>query len=104
MNSHDEPAMKVPMTKPVKITILLALSLMLPLAASAGAIESTFAHKPILLARAGMSLDQAVNQVRKQTGGRILSAKTVSKGGRRFHRIKVLMPSGKVKIIRKPAG
>jgi len=60
--------------------------------------------RPLLIARAsGMSLDQAVNQVRQQTGGRVLAAKTVSKGGRKFHRIKVLMPSGRVKIIRMPA-
>ena len=60
---------------------------------------------PIMLARAsGQSLDQAVSQVRRDTGGRILSARTVSENGRQIHRIKVLMPSGRVKIIRKPAG
>lgn len=46
------------------------------------------------------SLDQAVQQVKKQTGGRILSAKTKTNDGRQVHNIKVLLPNGKVRIIR----
>lgn len=55
----------------------------------------------IILARAasGKSLDQAVAQVRKQTGGRILSAETVQKKGRTVYRIKVLTRDNKVRII-----
>jgi len=49
--------------------------------------------------RARVSLDQAVQQVRARTGGRILSAETVSQGGRAVHRIKVLLPSGHVQIV-----
>jgi len=48
----------------------------------------------------GMSLDQAVAKVRKQTGGRILSAETVRENGHKVHRIKVLTPDHKVRIIR----
>jgi len=93
------------MTKPGKIWASLALGLFIHSGIVQGnALEPTHTFKPILLVRAsGQTLDQAVNQVRKQTGGRILSAKTVNKGGKTFHRIKVLMPSGHVKIIRKPA-
>lgn len=47
----------------------------------------------------GISLDQAAEQVRKQTGGRILSAETVTRNGRTVHRIKVLTPKHRV-IIR----
>ena len=43
------------------------------------------------------SLEQAVQQVKQQTGGRILSAKTDNKGN---HKIKVLLPSGKVKTVK----
>lgn len=50
-------------------------------------------------ARTGVSLDQAVQQVRAQTGGRVLSAETISQGGRPVHRIKVLLPSGHVQIV-----
>ena len=47
-----------------------------------------------------MNLDKAVQQVKQQTGGRILSAKTKNNDGRQVHKIKVLLPNGKVRIIR----
>lgn len=46
----------------------------------------------------GISLDQAAEQVRRQTGGRILSAETVDRNGQQVHRIKVLTPDHKVVI------
>lgn len=52
----------------------------------------------------GISLDQAAEQVRRQTGGRILSAETVNKDGRRVHRIKVLTPDHRVVIREINAG
>lgn len=55
---------------------------------------------PIILARApGKSLDQATAQVRRETGGRILSAETVQIRGRKVHRIKVLTRDHKVRIV-----
>lgn len=51
----------------------------------------------------GTSLDHAVAQVRRETGGRILSAETVEKKGKRVHRIKVLTADNKVRIVRVPA-
>lgn len=47
----------------------------------------------------GMSLNQAVQQVQRETGGRVLSADTVNQGGRAVHRIKVLTPSGQVRVM-----
>lgn len=47
----------------------------------------------------GMSLNQAVQQVQRDTGGRVLSAETVGQGNRRVHRIKVLLPSGRVRVV-----
>jgi uncharacterized membrane protein YkoI len=47
----------------------------------------------------GMSLDQAAAMVRRQTGGRILSAETVRQNGRKVHRIKVLTRDNKVRIV-----
>jgi uncharacterized membrane protein YkoI len=44
----------------------------------------------------GKSLSEAVEQVRRQTGGRILSAETKVQGGREVHHIKVLTKDGKV--------
>lgn len=47
----------------------------------------------------GMSLNQAVQQVQSETGGRVLSAETINQGGRSVHRIKVLTPSGQVRVM-----
>jgi hypothetical protein len=46
------------------------------------------------------SLEMAVEKIKRQTGGRILSAKTIGKANRRVHVIKVLLPSGKVRIYK----
>jgi hypothetical protein len=54
--------------------------------------------------RGGISLSQAVEQVRRDTGGRVLSADTLSEGGGRIHRIKVLTPDRRVRVIRIRAG
>ena len=45
----------------------------------------------------GKTLQEAVEQVRRQTGGRILSAETKVQGNREVHHIKVLTKDGKVK-------
>ena len=47
----------------------------------------------------GVSLNEAVQQVRRETGGRVLSAETVNQSGRTVHRIKVLTPSGQVRVV-----
>lgn len=46
-----------------------------------------------------LSLAEAIEQVRQQTGGKILSAKTKVNGNREVHRIKVLTKDGKVRTI-----
>jgi uncharacterized membrane protein YkoI len=45
----------------------------------------------------GKSLSEAVEQVRRQTNGQILSAETRVSGNREVHHIKVLTKDGKVK-------
>jgi hypothetical protein len=50
----------------------------------------------------GMTLEQAVAQVRRQYNGRIVSAETQVSGGREIHVIKVLTSDGKVKTVRVP--
>ena len=52
----------------------------------------------------GISLDEAVSRARRQTDGKILSAETVRKNGRRVHRIKVLTPDGRVRRVQIDAG
>lgn len=46
------------------------------------------------------SLSHAVKKVKKRTGGRVLSADTIDKNGHQLHRIKVLLPNGKVRIVK----
>lgn len=48
----------------------------------------------------GMSLSEAIESVRRQTGGRIVSATTKVSGDREVHHIKVLMQDGKVKTVK----
>lgn len=67
----------------------LALLLIAASLTMAGAPSVTFAA----------SLNEAVQQVQRETGGRVLSADTVNQGGRMVHRIKVLTPSGQVRIV-----
>lgn len=83
---------------PLKLFIL-ALSLLL-------ASQAIQASSPVLrrVAAAAITLEQAVTQVRQQTGGRILAAETVQENGRRVHRIKVLTPDHSVRTVRVDAG
>jgi uncharacterized membrane protein YkoI len=46
-----------------------------------------------------IDLEDAISQVRRETGGRILSASTIRKNGRNVHRIKVLTSDNRVRII-----
>jgi len=54
--------------------------------------------------RIKVPLSQAVDDVRRETGGRILSARTVRKNGLFVHRIKVLTPDKRVVIYEVDAG
>jgi uncharacterized membrane protein YkoI len=48
----------------------------------------------------GKSLAEAIEQVRRQTDGRILGAETKIKGNREVHHVKVLTRDGKVKTVK----
>lgn len=45
----------------------------------------------------GVSLDQAVEGVKRRTGARVLNADTVSRDGGRVHSLRILTPQGRVK-------
>jgi hypothetical protein len=47
----------------------------------------------------GKTLNEAVEQVRRQYNGRIVSAETKRSGNREVHHIKVLLDDGKVKTV-----
>jgi uncharacterized membrane protein YkoI len=56
------------------------------------------------LTRDEVSLSEAVAQVKREYGGRILEAETREQNGRRVHVIKVLTSEGRVRTVRIPAG
>lgn len=45
----------------------------------------------------GISLEQAANKVRRQTGGRVLSASPTERGGQRGYEVRVLVDGKRVK-------
>ncbi|HEX7034981.1 MAG TPA: PepSY domain-containing protein [Pseudomonadales bacterium] len=45
----------------------------------------------------GISLEQAANKVRRETGGRVLSASPIDRGGQRGYEIRVLLDGKRVK-------
>lgn len=55
------------------------------------------------LAQRAVSLQEAVERVQQETGGKILSAETVRIGRQKMYRIKVLTPDGRVRVLQIPA-
>ena len=47
-----------------------------------------------------MSLSQAVQKVKRDTGGKVLSAQTRVQGNREVHFVKVLTQDGRVRTVR----
>ena len=82
--------------------LALALGLLATLAAPASAVAQPEPRAPamIRLAKGEMNLDQAVAMVRKRYGGKVISAETVSDGGKTTHVIKLLSDQGRVRTVR----
>ncbi len=77
---------------------LLVLIALCCFATTAPAAPDTYAGPPVQLVQNGCkNLSQAVEQIRRQTKGRIVSAETRTRNGREVHHIKVLTDDGKVK-------
>lgn len=97
------------------ITNLLLCCIMLSTAGTAVALQADHAMPPAMgpeygpetpgldmFQGGGMTLSQAVEQVRRQYNGQIVSAETRVSGNRETHIIKVLTQDGKVKTVRVP--
>jgi len=50
-----------------------------------------------------LSMKDAIEQVQRETAGKVLSADTIRTRGTVIYRIKVLMPDGRVRIFQIPA-
>lgn len=86
----------------MKYTFLpVALFLTLGLASSISSVShaSTSISVAEFQLAQSQSLSKAAQSIKQQTGGTILSTKTVNKNGQRVHKIKVLLPSGKVQTF-----
>lgn len=80
-----------------------SIALAIALAIGAGVPFTTSAHADVTVAQGrGMTLEQAIEQVKRQYGGRIVSANTVVQGGREVHVVRVLTREGNVKTVRVP--
>jgi uncharacterized membrane protein YkoI len=60
------------------------------------------AQERLVVAQNCTSLNEAVERVRRQYNGRIVSAETRVRGNREVHQIKVLTEDGKVKTVQIP--
>jgi uncharacterized membrane protein YkoI len=76
---------------------LLWLMLVLPLSFPASTLAQQQAQPSYYTKPAGVSLEQAADMVRRQTGGRVLSATPVNKAGRRGYNVRVLLDGKRVK-------
>lgn len=52
---------------------------------------------------AAATMKEAIEQVQRETGGKVLSAGKIRTRGTVIYRIKVLMPDGRVRIFQIPA-
>ena len=67
-------------------------------AAAAGAREADTRRDLVIVPPvSGITLEQAANKVRSQTGGRVLSATPVQNGGERGYNVRVLVDGKRVK-------
>jgi len=72
-------------------------------AAAGGVAARTYLPARLVIAQSGCpSLNEAVERVRRQYNGRIVSAETRISGNREMHHIKVLTSDGKVKTVTIP--
>lgn len=88
--------------RPLSIILIFFVLALTPVGASADDHAAGDAGTFVIAQNSGKSLSEAVEQVRRQTGGRILSAETRIEGGREVHHIKVLTEDGKVKTHKVP--
>lgn len=84
----------------VALCALLSPALATARGAGSGAAEAPDAPAAATFQSRGMSLEEAVRKVRRDYGGRIVSAETRGSGDRRVHVIKVLTREGRVRTVR----
>ena len=79
--------------------ILLTLAVVPPTHANVVDIGGVLTTYILLVQTKAASEDDAARRVREQTGGRVLGVETASKGGGNVYLVKVLLPSGTVRVV-----
>lgn len=91
-----------------RLSLVLALSVLLPVASLAQ--ERAQERSPVAEARLptrapsfapplGQGMPDAVRRVERQTGGQVLNVESMRFQGREIHRVKVLEPGGRIRIV-----
>lgn len=79
---------------------LLCLAVLVPLGSLAASERFDKGVKPNhFVHSSGMSLEQAADKVRRETGGRVLSAAPAQQGGQRGYNVRVLLDGKRVKNV-----
>ena len=87
---------RLQISRAARCWLLVSLLVCLPLAAAAAEREST---QRTLAPQPSVSQDRAVNLVREEVDGRVLSVVPIE-GGRRGYEVRVLLEGGRIQTIR----
>lgn len=88
-----------------RLSFLIALMVLLPAAASAQEQRAPVAESrlpsraPSFAPPLGQGMPDAVRRVERQTGGQVLNVESMRFQGREIHRVKVLQPGGRIRIV-----
>ncbi|MGR8949376.1 MAG: PepSY domain-containing protein [Gammaproteobacteria bacterium] len=84
----------------LRVTLLLiSFAAFQPAQANVFDIGGVLTSYILLVQTKAANEDDAAKRVREQTGGRVLGVETASKGGSNVYLVKVLLPSGTVRVV-----
>ena len=81
------------------LLLFLAMSHIVPTHAAVIDLGGVLTSYILLVQTKASSEDDAAKSVREKTGGRVLSVETAAKGGVTVYLVKVLLPSGTVRVV-----
>ena len=81
------------------LLLFLATLFAAPLQAAVFDLGSVLTSYILLVQTKASSEDDAAKSVREKTGGRVLGVEKAAKGGKTVYLVKVLLPSGTVRVV-----
>ncbi len=87
-----------------KLAILIPMLMLLPALGYAQArpqppAEARLSPRAAFAPQNGQGMPEAVRRVERQTGGQVLNVESMRFQGREIHRVKVLEPGGRIRIV-----